>query len=187
MWNDTNLFKEISLYYHGWISYFCHPDSLLSTQSCVNNPIVIIGEKVNSNYNMIPLFLLQFLWLVLKNVSNNNLCYVLAPNAVFPVLNVLLILKGLTDRHSLVPNNRGLGGGDGGFKNKGGRRIQIKAEGGGGVLKNIILTSNVKSNGICMRHSKCLIQMNWNPALARLFSFSHAVSFFSRKMRELIF
>ena len=157
--------KSVSII-HGWISYFCDPDSLLSTQSCVNNPIMIIGEKANSNYNMIPLFLQQFLWLVLKKVWNNILYYVLAPNPVCPVVNLLLILKGLTDRHSLVPNNRG--------------------EGGGWLLKNIMLTSNVKSNGICMRHSKCLIQMNWNPALARLFSVSHAVSFFSRKMGELI-
>ena len=108
--------KSISII-PGWISYFCDPDSLLSTQSCVNNPMVIIGEKVNSNYNMIPLFLLQFLWWVLKKVWKNNLCYFFALNPGCPVINVSLILKGLTDRHCPAPNNRG----GGGLKNKGGR------------------------------------------------------------------
>ena len=62
--------------------------------------MLIIAEKVNSNYNMIPLFLPQFLWGFLKQVWNNSLCYVLALNPVCSIyVAVPLILKGLTDRH----------------------------------------------------------------------------------------
>ena len=63
-----------------------------------------------------------------------------------------------------------------------------------GILLNqkislyIILTSNVKINGICMRHSKCNIRMNKNPTLTRLFYFSHAKClFFSRKRERAYF
>ena len=39
----------------------------------LNTPVLIIAGKVNSNYNMIPFFLPQFLWGFLKQVWNNRL------------------------------------------------------------------------------------------------------------------
>ena len=72
----------------------------------LNTPVLIITEKVYSDYNMIllspssPHPSRQFLWRFLKKVWNNSLCYILALNPVCPTyITVPLILKGLTDRH----------------------------------------------------------------------------------------